>query len=51
MINADNSTTIDFVNLASLKDDQWVSYDGEFKRGKRDGYGVLVFTNEHKYHG
>ncbi|KAM3132447.1 hypothetical protein pb186bvf_015406 [Paramecium bursaria] len=40
----------DISNL-NLIGDSWISYQGEFKQGQYNGYGIITFYNQHKFHG
>lgn len=40
----------DYNNLNGI-DKKWISYEGDFKNGKKHGLGILTLSNNEKFHG
>lgn len=41
----------DYTDFSVMEDDQWQSYEGEFRESNRDGKGKLTLSNGESYEG
>jgi hypothetical protein len=46
--NPIDTKTVNYEKLDTIGD-TWISYSGEFVQDKKDGKGVLIFTNGDRY--